>query len=237
MCRKIKIALVISSVALLSACGGGGGGSGSGGSDVPGPAKNAAPIAIAGQAQTVKVGAVITLDASASTDPEKAALKYTWTLTTKPTDSAVYFSDAGLVKATLSNTMAGTYVATLVVNDGASDSAASSVSITVMPLIGAEVAPPRAPVQAEIDYLIKTATDNIPLWVKSPSTFKIVGTPSWDYYDSIGKPAEGSVTVNFDSQNGFGALVRTRAICPTNWDNRGFWRNTMQNSLALCVFY
>ncbi len=230
----MKKLLVTLSCGLLLACGGGGGGGGDPGN---GAAVNAAPTAFAGSPQTVKVGALVTLDGSTSSDPEKAALKYTWTLTKKPIGSAVYFSGAGLVNATLANTMAGTYVASLVVNDGAIDSTASTVTITVNPLVGSEVAPPRAPVQAEIDYLIKTATDNIPLWIKSPSTFKIAGTPTWAYYQNIGKPAEGAVSVDFDSQNGFGATIRTHAICPADWSDRGFWRNTMQSSLALCIFY
>ena len=237
MKNYLNIALTVAAVTALAACGGGGGGDSGGSAAAGGNAKNTAPTAVAGSAKTVKVGALVTLDGSASTDPEKAELKYTWTLTTKPTGSAVYLSDSGLVKATIANTMAGTYLASLVVNDGTSDSAPSTVLVTVNALIGAEIAPPRAPVQVEIDYLIKTATDNIPLWLKSPSTFKIASTPTWAYYDSIGEPTQGAVTVDFDSQNGFGALIRNKAICPANWSNRGFWQNTIQSNLALCFFY
>ena len=217
---------------LLVACGGGGSGTPS-----PQAPTNQAPIANAGAAQTVKRGALVTLDATGSRDPENVALKYTWTLTSQPTNSIPYFSNTTTTNPTLANLIDGTYIASLVVNDGTQNSIAATVTITVQPLIGAEVAPPRVPVQAEIDNLIKTATENIPMWLKSPSTFKIIGTPTWSYYGNIGKPAEGAVTVDFDSQNGFGATVRTKAICPANWDSKGFWRNTMQSNLALCIFY
>jgi len=223
----LKSMIAISAIAMLVACGGGG-------SSAP---VNQPPTANAGVAQTVKRGAVVTLDATGSRDPENAVLKYSWTLASQPSNSIPYFSDTNMEHPTLTNMIDGTYVASLVVNDGTQNSSAATVTVIVQPLIGAEVAPPRAPVQAEIDYLIRTATDNIPLWLKSPSTFKIVGSPTWSYYAIIGKPAEGAVTVDFDSQNGFGATIRSKAICPANWDNRGFWRNTMQSSLALCVFY
>lgn len=227
--------LAVSVAAVLTACGGGGGGGSSvGGATAPVAAVNQAPISNAGAAQNAVVGVIVTLDGTASTDPEKSALTYKWTLTSKPSGTVEYFSNTTTSKPVLAVVAAGTYVATLVVNDGSLDSAPSTVTINASALTGSAAG--RAPIQAEIDYLIKTATENIPQWLKSPSTFKIVGTPTWAYYDTIGKPYEGAVTVNFDSQNGFGALIRNQAICPANFDVRGFWRNTLQSSLALCVF-
>lgn len=218
--------------ALLSACGGGGGGE----NDAPAAAlTNAVPLSNAGINQTATVGALVTLDGSGSTDSNQDALTYKWTMASKPIDSAALFTETTLIKPTLTRTMPGTYVFTLVVSDGKADSAPSTVAVAVTAAVGP--VPARAPAPPEIEDLINTAVTNIPLWVKSPSTFKVIGTPTWAYYDTIGKPAEGAVTVNFDSQNGFGATIRTRAICPANWDTRGFWRNTMQSSLALCSFY
>lgn len=233
-CIKVACASILSA-AFLAACGGGGSNTPSTGNTVTAEIASTVPNANAGSALSSNVGEVVTLNGSASSDPNGGALTYKWTMTSKPVDSAVRFSDTTTAKPQLTNTMAGTYVATLIVNNGKSDSTPSNVSITVNSLVGA--APARAPIQAEVQYLIDTALTNIPLWVKSPSTFKVAETPTWAYYDTRGKPNEGAVTVKFDSQNGFGATVRTTAICPANWDTRGYWVNTMQSNLALCVFF
>lgn len=218
---------------VLTACGGGGGG---GSNPVAAPVVvSTVPVANAGPVISANIGQVVTLNGSASSDPSGGTLTYKWTMTSKPVDSAVRFSDTTTAKPQLTNTIAGGYVATLVVNNGKSDSAPATVSVTVNSIVGA--APARAPIQAEVQYLIDTAQANIPQWLKSPSTFKLAEAPTWAYYDTIGKPKEGAVTIKFDSQNSFGAIVRTTAICPANWDDRGYWRNTIQSSLALCAFY
>lgn len=222
----VFVAVVLS----LTGCGGGDGGDG--GDNSP---NNATPVANAGSAQNATVGSVVFLDGSASSDADGDALSYQWTLTTKPTDSAVYFDATDSAKPTLANIMAGTYVLALVVNDDVVNSAPSTVTVTVVPAVGPVSA--REPVTSEIQYLVDSAVKNIPLWLRSPSTFKLAGEPTWSYYETIDKPGEGAVTVDFDSQNGFGATIRTQAICPANWDTRGFWRNTMQSNLALCIFY
>jgi hypothetical protein len=230
MNETFKFGSTLIMLLVLSACGGGGGGD-----DGTPASSNTPPIANAGISQTVNKGVVVTLDGTTSSDEDGDTLTYNWTLISKPEDSAVYFSDTNTENPTLANIMQGEYVAQLIVNDGTVNSEPSEVSVTVNELDGP--APTRAPVQAEIDYLTQTAIDNIPLWLTSPSTFQLVGTPTWSYYDSIGKPDEGAVSLEFDSQNGFGAMIRTSAICPANWDDRGFWRNTMLDSLALCNFY
>lgn len=99
--------------------------------------------------------------------------------------------------------------------------------------------PARAPTEAEIEKMTKFVLEIIPTNLRSPSTFKVIGTPSWNYYASIGRPNEGAITVNFDSQNGFGALIRTQAICPAEWDDRGFWKNVLAatTSIRFCYYY
>lgn len=194
---------------------------------------NVAPVANAGVAQNVVAGSLVTLDGSASSDANGDSLTYAWTLTSKPAGSAAALSSATPAKPTLNVDLAGTYVATLVVNDGNLSSASSTITVTVVtdPSIA------RSPTIAEIKFLTDTAVTNIPQWLKSPSSFKLAETPTWAYYDTIGKPNEGAITVKFDSQNGFGAMIRTTAICGAHWNIKGFWRNTMNNSLALCSFY
>jgi len=94
-------------------------------------AVNSAPVANAGAAQTVTLGAApsvtVTLTGT-GTDPNGDALAYRWVLT-RPDRSTQTL--AATATTTFSATSAGLYAATLVVNDGKIDSSPSAVLITV----------------------------------------------------------------------------------------------------------
>ena len=87
---------------------------------------NTAPVANAGSTQTVAVAAVVTLDGTASTDPNSDTLTYKWVMTTRPTGSTAALSSASASKPTFTADVAGIYVITLVVNDGKVDSSNTS---------------------------------------------------------------------------------------------------------------
>lgn len=91
---------------------------------------NAAPVANAGPDQSVNTGAVITLDAGASTDANGDILQYQWSLTAVPAGSHAALSDVTAINPTFSADLSGTYVADLAVNDGKVSSSADSVRIT-----------------------------------------------------------------------------------------------------------
>jgi hypothetical protein len=92
---------------------------------------NSAPVANAGVAQNVSVGAVVKLDGTKSADVNSNdSLTYQWVLTSKPLNSAAVMSSATLSKPTFTADVVGIYVANLVVNDGTVDSAASQIIIT-----------------------------------------------------------------------------------------------------------
>nr|WP_315475662.1 PKD domain-containing protein [uncultured Undibacterium sp.] len=93
-------------------------------------AANAAPMAKAGLPQNVIVGSAVKLSGKDSSDPNGDPLTYKWTMTSKPTDSAVTLTNSNVVDITFTADKPGTFVATLVVNDGKLDSEASTVSIT-----------------------------------------------------------------------------------------------------------
>ena len=92
---------------------------------------NSAPVANAGVAQNVSVGAIVKLDGSKSADVNSYDfLTYKWVLTSKPLTSAAVVSSATASLATFTAGVVGIYVANLVVNDGTVDSAAAQIIIT-----------------------------------------------------------------------------------------------------------
>ena len=120
----------LAAVAVLSGCG-------SNISDVV----NLPPVANAGTSQSVMAGStMVTLDGSRSTDANGDALRYTWTLASKPSGSSAVLSDPSSPKPTFMADLPGTYVFTLIVNDGAYSSGATSVTVTAAMANAAPVA-------------------------------------------------------------------------------------------------
>lgn len=93
------------------------------------PVGNQAPVASAGPPQTVSPGAGVTLDGSASRDPDGDALSFAWTLE-RPPGSAANLSAADTSTPSFIADVAGVYTARLVVSDGELQSAPASVTVT-----------------------------------------------------------------------------------------------------------
>jgi hypothetical protein len=96
------------------------------------PAAVAPPVANAGTNQTVKQGATVQLNGSASSDPNGLTLTYSWTLTTKPSGSAAALSNPTTAKPTFTADVAGSFVASLTVSNGSSSSSPSTVTVTAV---------------------------------------------------------------------------------------------------------
>jgi hypothetical protein len=84
-------------------------------------------------AQTIKLGATVTLDGSGSTDADGNILTYAWQLAYQPVGSSVTLSSLTDPKPTFVPAVAGVYVFNLVVNDGLANSAQATVTVTVVP--------------------------------------------------------------------------------------------------------
>ena len=87
------------------------------------------PVANAGPNQTVKVGSVVTLDGSGSTNPSGVGtLTYSWAFTSRPSGSTAVLTNPTSVMPTFIVDVGGTYVIGLTVSNG---QASSTASVTV----------------------------------------------------------------------------------------------------------
>ena len=93
------------------------------------PQPNQAPVANAGDDQTLHVGGTVRLDGTGSSDPEGSTLTYAWTFVSRPNGSTAALDQANTSKPSFTADVVGRYVVALVVRDGALDSAADEVQI------------------------------------------------------------------------------------------------------------
>jgi hypothetical protein len=91
---------------------------------------NLPPISDAGADQTVYVAQLVTLDGSASSDPDGQSLRYTWSFVSRPAGSNASLSATSVVRPTFTPDREGDYVVQLVVNDGIVNSAPDAVRIS-----------------------------------------------------------------------------------------------------------
>jgi hypothetical protein len=101
---------------------------------------NVAPIADAGDDQSVNVGGTVTLDGSTSWDPDGDPVTFSWAITSTPSGSTAVLDDPASVNPSFTADVAGTYVASLTVNDGTVGSDPDTVTIStinVAPIAGA----------------------------------------------------------------------------------------------------
>lgn len=98
------------------------------------------PVANAGPNQSVKTGALITLDGAGSTDPNGDALTYSWSFSSRPNGSAAVLTNPTTLNPTFTPDVDGLYTAALVVSDGTASSPPDTVSITAATFNSAPVA-------------------------------------------------------------------------------------------------
>jgi MYXO-CTERM domain-containing protein len=100
--------------------------------------ENEAPIAEAGENQTVDSDVEVTLDGSASSDPNGDELSFVWTQIAGPGNVALEGADT--VNPTFTARIGGTYVFELLVSDGLLESEPDTVTVDVVGLVNVNVA-------------------------------------------------------------------------------------------------
>jgi hypothetical protein len=99
-----------------------------------------APVADAGDDQSVEVGAEVTLDGTGSSDPNGDALSYQWSIKQPPPGSSAALDDPSAAQPTFTADVAGDYIIALVVSDGELESQEDTVTISA----GSGNLPPQA---------------------------------------------------------------------------------------------
>ena len=94
---------------------------------------NSAPTAVIAPVDALHAGKNVTLDGSASVDPDGNSMTYRWTLT-RPAGSTAALNDPSAVMPTFTADKLGAYSVQLIVNDGTVDSA--PVTATISPTNG-----------------------------------------------------------------------------------------------------
>jgi len=89
---------------------------------------NAWPVANAGEDSVAAIGDTVTLDGSASRDPNGDTLTFTWAMTSLPTGSLAELSATSGKTTTFVPDQVGEYVVTLTVSDG-EDSSTDTVTV------------------------------------------------------------------------------------------------------------
>jgi hypothetical protein len=92
--------------------------------------QNPAPVADEGAVQNVLTGSLVTLDGSASFDPNGDQITYAWSFVSVPPGSSATLSDVTSVTPNFMPDLSGAYIASLVVNDGTTNSTAATVTVT-----------------------------------------------------------------------------------------------------------
>lgn len=92
---------------------------------------NQKPIANAGLDQTSNVDLLVSLDGSASSDPDGDTLSYSWEIISQPGESSTSLSNPNSVNASFTPSVEGAFVIRLIVNDGKESSNPDTVTITI----------------------------------------------------------------------------------------------------------
>lgn len=93
---------------------------------------NIAPIANAGNDQSVLVGDIISLNGNRSYDPEGNSLSYNWRIISAPQGSEALIINQNHQQTTLTANTEGVYLVELVVSDGELTSISDTVTITII---------------------------------------------------------------------------------------------------------
>jgi hypothetical protein len=208
--RSLLRLLATLTLVALTACGGGGA------SDPGGqPPANRAPVAAVSAPASAQVGDTLTLDGSASHDPDGDVLRYRWTLLAQPAGAAVGLDDPTSPKPSFVATVAGSYQWSLVVGDDALDSAAATVVVVVMAAAGPPtiVLDQAEPVTGAVTFTLSSPHPGAVSWYVDLAFVgrNEAGTDSWASWDAT-RAAKGThlvVAQLYDAHGGWAEVRRS----------------------------
>lgn len=186
---------------------------------------NVAPTAVVAPAEGGRVGDVITLNGSVSTDPENATLGFSWTLAARPAGSAATLVSTDAATTSFSADLPGIYAVALRVDDGYLTSAPAIENVIIVtnagPTAAIAVSLPTQPQTGAVIGLDGTASSD-PEGDTLTYTWSLEAAPSGsaatlvdmgDGTASVVADVSGTYAVTLTVDDGI--LTDTRAVAPT----------------------
>ncbi|MDR4508329.1 MAG: PKD domain-containing protein [Candidatus Brocadiaceae bacterium] len=131
---------------------------------------NIAPIADAGNSQSVVIGDLAMLEGSGSSDANNDLLDFHWTLTSLPSGSGATLHSPNDEKTSFIPDLPGIYVASLVVDDGVSKSKTDTITISAVNLDTAAI----RTLRETIDIINELDASYSPEVFENPNTKKML---------------------------------------------------------------
>ncbi len=196
---------------------------------------NSAPVADAGENQSLDINQITNMDGSNSSDAEGHALTYQWSFSSVPQNSTATISNASTAFASFTPDFGGDYLVSLVVNDGFTDSIADIITISVRDTRPTAMAGDDVQITTQYTVALDGSNSSDQNNLDLEYFWSLVSAPTGSTAtlsdENIAKPTfrpdtQGSYLISLVVNNGLqNSAVDTMLINVTSWITNSFTRS------------